>query len=55
VYQDECFRLTLSAFKSRASDRDLRPNSGIGLQFDFKNLGSVNLADAIGINAANLF
>ena len=46
--------MTLSAFKTRSSDRDIRPNSGIVVQFDFKNLGSVNLLDTIGVNANNI-
>ncbi|MBM3467826.1 MAG: LPS-assembly protein LptD [Alphaproteobacteria bacterium] len=54
LYHDECFRMTLSAFKTRSSDRDIRPNSGVVVQFDFKNLGSVNLLDTIGVNANNI-
>jgi LPS-assembly protein len=54
LYHDECFRMTLSAFKTRSSDRDIRPNSGVVVQFDFKNLGSVNLLDTIGVNANNV-
>lgn len=54
LYHDECFRMTLSAFKTRSIDRDIRPNSGVILQFDFKNLGSVNPLDTIGVNANNV-
>jgi LPS-assembly protein len=54
LYHDECFRLTLSAFKTRASDRDIRPNSGFILQLDFKNLGSINPLDTLGINSNNM-
>jgi LPS-assembly protein len=55
LYHDECFRLTLSIFKSRATDRDIRPNSGFTIQFDFKNLGSINPLDTLGINSNNAF
>ena len=55
LYHDECFRMTLSAFKTRSVDRDIRPNSGVILQFDFKNLGSVSPLDTIGVNANNVF
>jgi LPS-assembly protein len=54
LYHDECFRMTLSAFKTRSIDRDIRPNSGVILQFDFKNLGSVNPLNTIGVNANNV-
>lgn len=54
LYHDECFRMTVSAFKTRSSDRDIRPNSGIMLQFDFKNLGSVSPLGALGMNARNV-
>lgn len=54
LYHDECFRMTVSAFKTRSSDRDLRPNSGLIVQFDFKNLGSVSPLGAMGINANNI-
>jgi LPS-assembly protein len=55
LYHDECFRMTISAFKSRARDRDIRPNSGFMLQLDFKNLGSINPLDTLGINSNNTF
>ncbi len=54
LYHDECFRMTMSAFKSHSSDRDIRPNSGVIAQFDFKNLGSINPLGALGINASNI-
>jgi LPS-assembly protein len=54
LYHDECFRMTVSAFKTRSSDRDIRPNSGVIVQFDFKNLGSVSPLGALGINANNV-
>jgi LPS-assembly protein len=54
LYHDECFRMTISAFKARSSDRDIRPNSGVILQFDFKNLGSISPLGALGINANNI-
>jgi LPS-assembly protein len=53
LYHDECFRMTISAFKTRSSDRDIRPNSGFIVQLDFKNLGSVNPLDTLGINSNN--
>jgi LPS-assembly protein len=53
LYHDECFRMTLSLFKTRARDRDIRPNSGFIIQLDFKNLGSINPLDTLGINANN--
>jgi len=54
LYHDECFRMTLSAFKTRSSDRDIRPNSGFIVQFDFKNLGSIDPLGTMGINANNV-
>jgi len=54
LYHDECFRMTVSAFKTRSFDRDIRPNSGIILQLDFKNLGSVSPLGALGMNARNV-
>jgi LPS-assembly protein len=54
LYHDECFRMTLSAFKTRSLDRDIRPNSGFIVQFDFKNLGSIDPLGTLGINANNL-
>lgn len=53
LYHDECFRMTLSVFQSRARDRDIRPNSGFIVQLDFKNLGSINPLDTLGINSNN--
>lgn len=54
LYHDECFRMTISAFKTRSYDRDIRPNSGVIVQFDFRNLGSINLLNTIGVNARNI-
>ena len=54
-YHDECFRMTVSAFQTRSIDRDIRPNTGVVVQFDFKNLGSINLLDTIGVNTNNVF
>ncbi|MBX9804686.1 MAG: LPS assembly protein LptD [Alphaproteobacteria bacterium] len=54
LYHDECFRMTMSAFRTRSSDRDIRPNTGLIIQFDFKNLGSISPLDTFGINANNL-
>jgi LPS-assembly protein len=54
VYQDECFQATITAFRSRSSDRDIRPSSGFIVQFDFKNLGSINPLNIVGINANNI-
>ena len=54
IYQDECFQATISAFRSRSSDRDIRPNAGFVVQFDFKNLGSINPLSVVGVNANNI-
>jgi LPS-assembly protein len=55
LYHDECFRMTLSGFRTHSSDRDIRPNTGVVVQFDFKNLGTVSVLDSIGINTNNIF
>lgn len=54
IYHDECFQATITAFRSRSSDRDIRPNSGFIVQFNFKNLGSINPLSVVGVNANNI-
>ena len=40
AYQNECFQLSFGAYRTQYRDRDLRPDSGIMIQFSFKNLGT---------------
>ncbi|MBX9977063.1 MAG: hypothetical protein K2X98_02285, partial [Alphaproteobacteria bacterium] len=39
IYQNDCFQLSLGFYRTHYSDRDIKPDSGVLLQFNFKNLG----------------
>lgn len=40
VYQNDCFQMSLGIYRTHFRDRDLRPDTGFLLEFNFKNLGT---------------
>ncbi len=40
VYQNDCFQLSFGVYRTQFRDRDIRPDTGVLLQFNFKNLGT---------------
>jgi LPS-assembly protein len=40
-YENDCFKVTAGVYKTGYRDRDIRPDSGFLVQFNFKNLGTI--------------
>ncbi len=40
IYQNDCFQLSIGFYHTQYRDRDIHPDSGVLLQFNFKNLGA---------------
>lgn len=47
-YSNDCFVISTTVYKTSYRDRDLRPDTGVLLQFSFKNLGGLNFGSSGG-------